>query len=130
MPVKNAAPAASAKKSPKPPAISLPRAPILVAQLLSDRELRVLQVVRVQELLLRPLDPLARPHDLDELLAALRRPDHDRPDQAVVLEEELAVKLLLEAVSAHGFEAGLHVWRHAHDRQRPPHHHRPPPRPI
>src|SRR5438445_268520 len=63
----------------------------------------VLEVVGVEQVLLRPLDDLARPHYLDQLLAALRRADHDRAHQAVVLEEELAIELLVEAERAHWF---------------------------
>src|SRR5581483_8766682 len=84
----------------------------------------VLQVGRVEQLFLRALDPLPRPHDLDQLLTALGRPDHDRADQPVVLEEQLAIELLLEAVGAHRFEVGLDVRRHAGHRERRAEHRR------
>src|SRR5256885_17003205 len=73
----------------------------------------VFQVVRVEKLLLRPLDLLTRPHDLDQLFPSFRRADHDRADEMVVLEKELAVELFFKAVCAHRLEAGLHVGRHA-----------------
>src|SRR2546430_4629312 len=61
----------------------------------------VLQVRRIEQLLLGALDLLARPHDLDQLLPAFRRADHDRADEPVVLEEQLAIELLLEAEGTH-----------------------------
>src|SRR6266513_4192403 len=78
----------------------------------------VLEVRWIEQLLPRPLDLLARAHDLDQLLAALWRSDHDRADQTAVLEEELAVELLLEAVCPDRLEVGLHVGRDAGHRQR------------
>src|SRR6267143_6688092 len=86
--------------------------------------LLVLEVVRVEELLLRPLDLLTGPHDLDQLLPTFWWSDHDGADQVVVLEKELAVELLFKAVRAHRLEAGLHVGRHAHNRERRSEHRR------
>src|SRR3989442_8585872 len=84
----------------------------------------IFQIGGVEELLLRPLDLLTRPHDLDQLLAALRWADHDPADQPVVLEEELAVELLFEAERADRLEPRLDVRRDAHHRQRRPEHRR------
>src|SRR2546428_4243949 len=84
----------------------------------------IFQIGGVEELLLRPLDLLTRPHDLDELLAALRWADHDPADQPVVLEEKLAVELLFEAERADRLEPRLDVRRDAHHRQRRPEHRR------
>src|SRR2546426_5392705 len=84
----------------------------------------IFQIGGVEELLLRPLDLLTRPPDLDELLAALRWADHDRADQAVVLEGEVAVELLFEAERADRLEPRLDVRRDPHHRQRRPEHRR------
>src|SRR5579864_2967450 len=73
----------------------------------------VLEVRRVEQVLALALDLLTRAHDLDQLLATLRRADHDRADQPVVLEEELAVELLVEAERADRLEPRLHVGRDA-----------------
>src|SRR5437899_12949548 len=48
------------------------------------RPLGVLEVCWVEQLLLRALDPLSRPHALDQLLPSFCRPDHDRPPTAVL----------------------------------------------
>src|SRR5215831_17611658 len=70
-----------------------------------------LQVIRassevrgVQEVLAGPLYLLPRAHDLDQLLAALGWPDHDRAHQPVVHEEQLPEEALLERVGPHRLE--------------------------
>src|SRR5215472_8831576 len=64
----------------------------------------LLQVRRVEQVLTGPLYLLSRPHDLDQLLAALGWPDHDRAHQPVVHEEQLPEEPLFERVGSHRLE--------------------------